>query len=389
MPDPFADRRLMAGACFALLPANVRYWTTVAPLVRGQLTRWERRAQAIEDPFLRTTATSKLTEERFNVEVAATLATLAPRAHRETTTEAIVALQVMYDYLDLLTEQPSADRLSDGPQLLSAMLDALTLDGELGRDYYRHHPRSQDGGYLEELLSTVREALARLPRSVAVVEVAQRSAKRCAAAQVVGHAAMHGSSTEVERWATQEASGTTLQWQEYLAGASASVLAVHALIVAASDRRTTFEIAEEIDAVYQSIGALTMLDSLIDHEHDTVTGELEYIRYYESPELMAARLVGIARDAASSARRLPNAGHHIMTLLGVVAYYCSAPAAGSPIALPVTEHMRRELRPPIMPTLALMRAWRLAKRVSARRRSGSHRTASQRAGRCYNSGQGR
>ena len=357
----------MARAGIALLLANVRYWATVAPVVRAQLTRWERRAQAIGDPFLRRLAISKLRDERFNVELAATLATPAPRAHRKRAAEAIVALQVMYDYLDLLTEQPLSDPLPDGRRLFAALIDALTLAKKPRGDYYPHDLRSRDDGYLEELVKTTRDALARLPGPAAVVEVAQRSARRCAEAQVLSHAAARSGSAELECWATREASATALQWPELLAGATASVLAVHALIAAAADERTTIEAAQEIDALYLSIGALTMLDSLVDHQHDIATGELGYVQYYESPEMMAVRLVSVARDAAARARALPNAAHHIMTLIGVVAYYSSAPAASSAFALPVTEHMRGALGPLITPTLALMRAWRLAKRVNRRR----------------------
>jgi tetraprenyl-beta-curcumene synthase len=357
----------MARAGIALLLANVRYWTTVAPLVRAQLTRWERHAHAIGDPFLRTLAISKLRDERFNVEVAATLATLAPRAHRKRAAQAIVALQVMYDYLDLLTEQPLSDPLPDSRRLFAALIDALTLAEEPRGDYYPHDLRSRDDGYLQELVKTTRDALARLPGTVAVVEVAQRSARRCAEAQTLSHLAARSSSAELERWARSEATDTSLQWPELLAGATASVLAVHALIAAAADERTTIEDAQEIDTAYLSIGALTMLDSVVDHQDDIATGELGYVQHYESPELMAVRLLGVARDAAARARALPNAAHHIMTLVGVVAYYSSAPAASSAFALPVTERMRRELRPLITPTLALMRAWRLAKRVNRRR----------------------
>jgi tetraprenyl-beta-curcumene synthase len=357
----------MARAGIALLLANVRYWATVAPVVRAELSRWEGRAQAIGDPFLGTLAMSKLREERFNVEVAATLATLARRAHRKDTVRAIVALQVMYDYLDVLSEQPLPDPMADGRRLFAAFIDALTLDEEPGGDYYRHHPQSEDGGYLQELVGAVRDALAQLPGSIAVAEVAQRSARRCAEAQVLSHAAARSGSAELECWATREASATALQWPELLAGATASVLAVHALIAAAADERISHKDAEEIDAVYLSIGALTMLDSLVDRQEDIAAGELGYVQYYESPELMAVRLVNVARDAAERARALPNAAHHIMTLVGVVAYYTSAPAASSAFALPVTAHVRRELQPLITPTLALMRAWRLAKRVNRRR----------------------
>jgi tetraprenyl-beta-curcumene synthase len=328
----------------ALAVANARYWSTVAPRVRAELARWEQRAQEIPDPALQEPAQRKLRAERFNVEVAATLATTAPRAHRRPAVEAIVAIQVMYDYLDLVSEQRPADPMVDGV-------------------------------YLAELAATVRLALARLPAAGAVAATARRSAERCAAAQVLSHAAARAEPessgpaiVEVERWARREAAGTGLQWPEFLAGAGASVLAVHALIAAAADRRTTPADAEAIDALYLKIGALTMLDSLVDHEEDAEAGEVGYLRWYESPEQMAQRLAAVAADARARARALPHGAHHVMILVGVVAYYLSAPTAP---ARPATERLRSELRPLIVPTLALMRAWRLAKR--ARSRDAHHR----------------
>jgi hypothetical protein len=56
-----------------------------------------------------------------------------------------------------------------------------------------------------------------------------------------------------------------------------------------------------------------------------------------------------------------------MTLVGVVAYYTSAPGAKSAFAAPIVARLQCELSPLISPTLALMRAWRLAKRVRNRR----------------------
>jgi tetraprenyl-beta-curcumene synthase len=357
----------MSSPNLALLVANVRYWSTVAPVVRAQLTRWERRAREIPDPLLQTLASSKLREERFNVEVAATLATLAPRAYRHDAAEAIVALQVMYDYLDLLTEQPSPDPLPDGRYLYGTLRDALTSGVPPEGDYYRHRPPCNDGGYLQELVGTVRLALARLPATGAVTEVALRAAERCAEAQILSHAAARSQPgvAELELWARREAEGTALQWPEYLAGAAASVIALHALIAAAADRRTTPADAEAIDTVYLSIGALTMLDSLVDHWEDAERGELGYLRCYDSAELLAVRLASVAAEGKTRARALPDGAHHVMTLVGVLAYYTSAPSAHNSPALAVTEHMRRELWPLIEPTLALMRAWRLAKRARA------------------------
>jgi tetraprenyl-beta-curcumene synthase len=375
-----------AGPAFAL--ANLRYWSTVAPEVGLQLSRWEREASAIPDPKLRGMALSKLRNERFNSQLAATLATLAKRPYRRCVTRAIVALEVVYDYLDVLTEQPLPDPVPASRALFTALSDSLSPneqqrggedtgtshaeDSGTGRapDYYRHYPHTDDGGYLQALAGTVRTALAELPSSHAILPVARASAQRCVEAQLLHHSSSRAGLPQLRRSATALASGTGLHWQEFLAGASASVLAIHALIAAAADPATTRQDAEEIDSLYLSIGALTMLDSLIDRDEDLAAGQLGYLQYYDDPLELASRLALLARDAVARARTVSNGSHHIMTLVGVVAYYLSAPTAADEFARPLTAPLRRELTPLITPTLALMRAWRLAKRMTSLRGAG-------------------
>jgi tetraprenyl-beta-curcumene synthase len=305
----------------------------------------------------------KLRDERFNAEVAATLATLAPTAYREPAIEAIVAFEVMYDYLDGLTEQPAAEPLRDGRQLFSAFTDAVMPYSELHGDYFSRRQDSADGGYLHALAVTVREALRQLPSAGAIVEVAGRSAARCAEAQIRMHAAPKLGVGQLERWAQREAVETTLQWREFLAGAASSVLAVHALIASAADEHTTGEQATAIDAAYLSICALsTILDGVIDSERDLETGTASFTDFYEDRVVLAQRLAETASNAARQTHVLPNSAHHLMTLVGVVAYYTSAPSARRGSARPVTANVQRQLRPLITPTLAVMRSWRLAKR---------------------------
>jgi tetraprenyl-beta-curcumene synthase len=359
----FGDRRLLARAGGALVLANLRFWTTVAPLLGAQLKRWEQCAHTINDPVLHALALEKLHEERFNAEVAATLATLAPRERRKTVVEAIVAYEVMYDYLDRLVEQPTTDPLSDGRNLYRAFTDAITLDSEPAGGYYTSRP-ADDGGYLEELVSAVRGSLARLPSTAAISLAARGAAARCAEAQIRAHAVPALGTTQLEQWARSEAQVIPLGWQEFLAGAASSVLAVHALIAAAADEHTTPRNAAEIDTAYLSICALsTMLDSLVDHQSDTHAGQVGYLRYYEDHDLLANDLARAARRAVEHTSTLPNGAHHAMTLVGVAAYYISAPTADSDFARPVTRQVRRELEPLITPTLEVMRSWRAAKRA--------------------------
>lgn len=372
------DRRLTARAGIALVLANMRYWRTVAPSVRAQLDHWRERARLIPDPALRELALENLSEEGFNAEAGATLATLTPRAQRVRAVEAIVAFQVMYDYLDGLVEQPSDEPLRNGRQLLKALVDAVSQPPQPGADadYYRYNRRTEDGGYLQSLISTIGGAIGALPASSAFADVIRAAAARCAEGQAQTHAAKRMGTAQLEEWAKREAAGTALDWHEFFAGTLTSVISIYALL-ATADERTTPQQAAAIDATYLSIGALsTILDSLVDHEQDLAGENVGYVsRHYPDPDTLARRLANLIGLVVVQARTLPNAAHHIMTLAGVVAYYTSSPAASGDFARPTAIRTQRELAPLITPVLAVMRTWRFAKRTRRWRR---HEPASTR-----------
>jgi tetraprenyl-beta-curcumene synthase len=355
------ERWLLPRAGLALMLANARYWSTVAPVVRVELGLWQERARAIPDRALRELALGKLDGERFNAEAGAMLATLAPRAQRPDAVRAIVALQLLFDLLDGLTEQPLPDPLGDGERLFAAFTDAL-----------RPRPLARaavdgDDGYLQELSAAAAGALARLPARGSVIEVAMASAERAAQAQIRMHAAPALGIGQLREWARGQARGTGLRWRELAAGSASSVLAVHALIVAAADARTTPARAARIERAYLSICVLlTLLDSLVDERRDALAGELGYIGLYEDRELLARTLAQTAVRAAGQARELGDGAHHVMMLAGVVAYYTSAPDARGELVRPLVARLRRGLALPIAPTLVFMRAWRLARRLRAR-----------------------
>jgi tetraprenyl-beta-curcumene synthase len=357
------DWRLIAQTGLALALANARYWTSVTPIVRKELKRWELRAQAIEDPALRALALSKLRDEGFHAEAAAMLTTLAPRTHRRSIVEAIVAVEVLFDYLDGLTERPSPDPLGDGAQLFAALIDAVAFGSpdaetpEVSRGY---------DGYLESLSRAVAGAIGRLPAAAAVTEVAVRTAEQSAQAQIRMHAAPALGRDQLQGWAATQANETGLGWRELVAGAASSVLVLHALIAAAADPDTTPAVAGEIAAAYLSMGVLlTLLDGLVDYEHDTGpngAGAAGYLGLYDDPAELSDVLGQAARRAATQARALPNGAHHVMILAGVVAYYGSEAGAQNALARPVVARLRQELAPLVSPTLVIMRGWRSTRR---------------------------
>lgn len=364
---PSTDNRLLTtSTTAALILANLRYWRTVAPVAHAQLKRWTRHAERIPDPALQHAALTNLREEGFNAQATATLATLAPHAHRRATVEAIVALQVTYDYLDSLVERPLDNPLTEGRQLYRALHDAVAPNSTPTGDYYPNTHPSNDAGYLETLVSTVRTALTQLPRHHETANASRLAAQRCAEAQVLAHSNPALSDAQLETWATENAAGTELGWLEFLAGAVSSTLALHALIAAAAEPRTTPTHAHAINDLYLSISALTtLLDSLIDHEQDIQNmGHTGYTRYYPDHDALAHGISSLIHQALARARDVPRRPHHLMTLAGVVAYYASAPTA--PLDEPAIAQARRELGPTVTPPLAIMRMWRAGKRLRQR-----------------------
>ena len=365
----FADRLLLARAGGALAIANMRFWPTVAPLVRTHLARWEQRAHAIADPTLQSLALNKLRNEHFNAEVAATLATLCGTAYRPAVVEALVAYEILYDYLDGLTELPSAEPLRAGRQLYRALTDAIAVDSRTRTSDYFLYYSTTDGGYLDELVSVVRAALASLPSSHTIIPTARRATQRCAEAQIRAHAAPRLGTKQLEQWARHEGDALrpSMGWQSFLAGAASSVLTIHALIAASAEGNTTTEHASAIDTVYLSTAVLsTLLDGLVDYEEDQRENRSSYLSYYHDTQALTDDLRSAAVHAIDGTRRLLSGPHHAMTVVGVVAYYMSAPGGRSAHARTVTSPLVEELRPLLGPTLAIMRAWRSAKRFGVR-----------------------
>jgi tetraprenyl-beta-curcumene synthase len=350
-----ADVWASVAAAWSLLVASARYWRTVAPVVRRELDRWRRRAAAIADPQLRELALSKLEEERFNAEAGAMLATLAPREHRSDAVQAIVALQVLFDLLDGLTERPLQDPLADGERLFEAFTRAVST---------RPLPPCRGDDYLSELSAVAAGALGRLPARAAVIEAATASAGRAAHAQIRMHASPQLGTGQLREWAQAQSRDTGMQWRETLAGSASSVLAVHALIAAAADSRNTAAQARRIESAYLSVCVvLTLLDGIIDRERDERAGAPTYIGLYDDHRELAQVLAGATRRASARTRALQHGAHHLMVLTGVVAYYTSAPSARSEFARPLVTQVHRALLPTVAPALALMRVWRVGRRL--------------------------
>jgi tetraprenyl-beta-curcumene synthase len=346
----------------ALALVMARFWLVVLPLVRTQLRGWQRLADGIPDPALRAQALATLQSERLSAAGAALFAATTPRRRDPELVCALVAYQVICDYLDTLAEQPSEDPIRNGAQLHRALADAVA-DGPVA-DHYARHAVRDDGGYLAALVAACRESCARLPSYAPVRAAAMREASRNEV-QGINHAPTGLREPALREWANaaraHDAAGTDdAGWFE-LAAAGSSSLAVLALLAAAADPATTRDTAEQVRRAYFPwIEALsTLLDSVADRERDRQTGELNFVSQYPTQAAAVARLREVTTRAIAGARDLPRGERHVVLVAGMIAMHVSEAGAWLPWAQPVTRAVLRATGTPAMPLLlVLLRTWR-------------------------------
>jgi tetraprenyl-beta-curcumene synthase len=351
--------RLAVAHAFA--GSAARYWLAVFPQVVRELRHWRRRALQIPDPVLRRLALATQRAERGNIEGAAAFAVLAPRAHRAGVVRAAVAFQTTYDYVDTLVEQPGTEPFANGRQLHLALLSAVEPGGR-HRDYYRHHPRGEDNGYVRSLVDACRQAFASLPSYAAVAGTAARAARRMIGYQSLNHGAPGENHASLSAWATAlTPAGAGLHWWE-TAAATASSLTMFALIAAAASPLLDRAEALAVESAYFPwIGALhVLLDSLVDRAIDTEAGHHSLVDHYDSVEEAAGRLGAIAERALQATSTVSQGTQHAMILAGMASFYLSAPCASGPDAGLVSRRVRESIGPLATPTLAVLRARRAA-----------------------------
>jgi len=353
---PSARRQLALAAAFAR--AAYIYWFAVFPRVRVELRRWRSCAYSIPDPVLRELALATQNDEQGNLEGAAAFAAFVPARTRAEVIRATVAFQAIYDYVDSLVEQPAADPVRNGRMLHKALDDALGLIVQQPSDYYAHHSRHDDGGYLTALVTTCRDALAQLPSYPTFEMSARRAAERMVEYQALIHAPHQPRAARVLRsWATGATPpGTDLRWWETAAAAASSLL-VFALIAEAARPDATPADNHMLENTYFPwVGAFhVLLDSLIDWQDDSMIGHRSLVENYRTPVETAARLSLIARSARVRIDALPRPHPHQLLLAAMACFYLSADGAHAPRARLAAQHVVAALGPLAKPMLTILR----------------------------------
>lgn len=359
MREPSGHRDGRFSLAGAFVWAALRYWLTVFPRVALELRYWRRRATRIADPSLRQLALVSLAK-RGNMEGAAAFATFVPRRARRSVIRGLVAFHVIYNYADMLAEQPTEDPVGTARRLHRALLAALDPSGSSTPDGQPTAERV-DGDYLAEMIAAFQMAAWQLPSYGAVAATVCRAAERIVAFQSLSL----GQAGELESWAEgRDPTAAGLAWWE-LAAAAGSSLPVDALIAAAASPGLSAQEVAAIEAAYfPCIGALhSLLDSLVDEEEDAATGQPLLLDCYPSRQHAADGLQALAAGSLKAARGLPDGTDHALVVTAMACSYLVAPEARASAVDVAARQVRASLGPLARPMLLVFKLRRLADRA--------------------------
>lgn len=300
--------------------------------VAREVRIWEARARRIEDGALREDALRTLWHKRGSIDGAGLFWTLADRRDRRLL-RALVAHELIWDFLDCVSERGAASGDANGLQLHRALVDSLDPGAPMA-DYYRHHRWRRDGGFLEELVGVCRAGCAALP-SYDLVRPAVLYEARRGAVQALNHALDPQHREEALRaWlrgADADAEHDDLQWFEVTAAESAS-LVIHALLALAASPSARAEDVAAVRAAYFPWVSLAtvMLDSYVDQIEDAASGDHSYLAHYATPVHAIARLHETIEQAGSGVMSLRNGHRHAVLVACMVALYLSKDSAIGP-----------------------------------------------------------
>jgi tetraprenyl-beta-curcumene synthase len=330
------------------------------PLGAREVHRWRSMANAIPDAAIRGDALGALSGKRGQTDGAAFFSIL-PRARNATLLRLLVAYQIMWDFLDSVNESGAAAGQRNGLQLHCALVDAVDLSRPM-TDYYRHHPWSEDGGYLRGLVAVCRECCARLPCYEQVRDVVVREARRARVLAINHDPDPRARDATLRRWSAEEfPSGHEAAWFE-LSGAASAGLTIFALLALASEPACRATDVARTCSVYfpWTATVATMLDSYVDQPEDLVNGDHVYIAHYPTLEHATERIGALMRRCLCEAGALRDGEKHVLLTACMIALYLSKDSARSR-ALSHTSRMLTAAGGTLTRLLVpILRLWRIA-----------------------------
>jgi tetraprenyl-beta-curcumene synthase len=272
----------------------------------------------------------------------------------------LVAYELIWDFLDNLSERAAAHGRTDGRQLHLAITEALDPSAAIS-GYYRQHPWHNDGGYLRCLVETCRRSCLTLPSYPLVRETLIREARRAQVLALNHDPDSTRRDAALKRWVAHEYPGEQrASWWE-LSGAASAPLTLHALLALAAEPACS---QSEIDSTYAAYfpwlsATTTMLDSYVDQAEDIANGDHSYVAHYPDPESALRSIQTLVLGSLTETRSLPNGHRHAVIASAMIAMYLSKDTAQAPQLRAGTGIFIRAGGSLTRLLLPILRAWRV------------------------------
>jgi tetraprenyl-beta-curcumene synthase len=326
--------------------------------VAVELGQWRRHAEFIPDAPIREDALRGITRKRAHADGAALFSILPDRRNRDLI-RLLVCYETILDFLDDVSERHATE--INGRELHMALVDAFDPDRPLS-DYYRHHPWRDDGGYLVALVEACRRSCRSLPSFERVRRHVVQEAWR---AQVLALNHLTDPSARdaaLAAWAADEfPEEGGLAWFELSAAASATLVILALLTLAACDEVSDGDIASTYSAYWPWVSlAAAMLDSHVDRAEDDEAGDHSYVSHYPDEWSAVRRIRYCIGRAVREAIALPNGHRHAVIVGSMVAMYLSKDSAQTTRTRRSTKQMVRAGGSLCRLLHPILRLWRIA-----------------------------
>ncbi len=361
--------RTQVGVALARASARELIWGL--RFVSKEVEGWRARAAQIPDAELRADALGALRRKRGNINGAGLFWTLPDRRNRDLL-GALVAYEILADYLDCVGERTAHLGVANGRQLHLALVEALEPGPPTPpmSDYYRHHHTGNDGGYVRALVESCRAHCAALPSYEEVRPFLSRAASLSAVLAINHEPDPRLREQALQEWDDAHAveqpgrdrAGRGEQaWYERTAGASAWLTVLAMLALAAEPERASSGAAQTYAAYLGWISpAGAMLDSYGDIAEDAADGEHSYIAHYPNMEIAVERVSELVRRSRSEARALGGGARHDVIAACMIAFYLSKDSVRAPEMRQSTRKLRRAGGPLAALLAPVLRVWRMA-----------------------------
>lgn len=302
----------------------VKVYKDILPTVHRELNYWKKRAKEIPNTELRNQALASIKHKTFHCEGGSILALMAKGRNKEAI-RFIVAYQTISDYLDNLCDRSTSQDAKDFTALHESMEDAISLERELNKNYYRYRQDQDDGGYLAELSATCRDVLKNIVHYDKIKEYLEELCSYYCSLQIHKHVIEEERVPRLKNWfADHQKSIPDMEWYEFSA-CSGSTLGIFCLVSYAMQSDFRSEQALRIRNGYFPYiqGLHILLDYFIDQEEDLAGGDLNFCFYYEDETHLFKRLKHFIREADKHTNGLPHKRFHQLINRGLLGIYLS------------------------------------------------------------------